>query len=48
MTMMPMHTYYTITRGASGMTPAMLIGALVIGVVLFCVLAAIADWILSR
>jgi hypothetical protein len=46
--MMPIHTYYTITRGASGMTPAMLIGALVIGVVQFFVLAAIADWILSR
>jgi hypothetical protein len=46
--MMPIHTYYTITRGASGMTPAMLIGALVIGIVLFFVLAAIADWILSR
>lgn len=48
MTMMPIHTYYTITRGASGMTPAMLIGALVAGVVLFFVLAAIANWILNR
>ena len=48
MTMMPMHTYYTITRGASEMTPTMLISALVIGVVLFFVLAAIADWTLNR
>ena len=46
--MMPMHTYYTITRGASEMTPTMLISALVIGVVLFFVLAAIADWTLNR
>ena len=46
--MMPMHTYYIITRGASEMTPTMLISALVIGVVLFFVLAAIADWTLNR
>lgn len=46
--MLPIHTYYTITRGASEMTPAMFISALVFGVVLFFVLAAIADRIVGR
>jgi hypothetical protein len=47
-TMLPTTTYYLISNGASGMTPAMLIGAVAIGVVLAGALMGLAHWLLNR
>lgn len=46
--MLPATTYYLISNGASKMTPAMLISAIAIGVVLAGVLMGFANWLLNK
>jgi hypothetical protein len=46
--MLPTTTYYLISNGASEMTPAMLISAVAIGVVLAGALIGLTHWFLNR
>lgn len=47
-TMLPTTTYHLISNGAFEMTPAMLISAVAIGVVLAGALMGLAHWLLNR
>lgn len=46
--MLPTTTYYLISNGASEMTPAALISAVAIGVVLAGILMGFIHWLLNK
>lgn len=46
--MLPTTTYYFISRSASEMTPAMLINAVIVGIVLAGALIGFIHWLLNR